>query len=97
MMKTKLIFLMKMRIFQKAHVSYSDVADMLHVGKIAPFHLFLSHTKELESITEIVKDDYGHKYHSGSKIICGRYLEIFEEDKTFTKYYVGQREAAVLS
>ena len=40
MMKTKLIFLMKMRIFQKAHVSYSDVADMLHVGKIAPFHLF---------------------------------------------------------
>ena len=40
MMKTKLIFLMKMRMFQKAHVSYSDVADMLHVGKIAPFHLF---------------------------------------------------------
>ena len=72
---------------------HSDVADMLQVDKIAlikaddPVHFFylLYISKEQESITELVKDDYGHKYHPGSKIICGKYLEVFEEDKTFTK------------
>ena len=77
---------------------------MLHVGEIAlikandPVHFFhfLYIIKEQGSITEIVKDDYGHKYHPGSSIICGKYLEIFKEDKTLTKYYVDQREAGVL-
>ena len=57
-----------------------------------PFHFFylLYITKEQESIIEIVKDDYGHKHHPGSKIIFGKYLEIFKENKTSTKYYVDQ-------
>ena len=67
---------------------------MLQVGKIAlmkandPVHFFyfLYITKEQGNITEIVKDDYSHKYHLGSKVVCGKYLEIFKEDKTLTKY-----------
>ena len=54
-------------------------------------------TKEQESITETAKYYYGHKYHPRSKIICGKYLEMFKGDKTLTKYYVEQWEAAVSS
>ena len=65
---------------------------MLQVGEIAlmkandPVHFFylLYLTKEQVNITEIVKDDYSHKYHPGK--ISGKYLEIFKEDKTLTKY-----------
>ena len=76
---------------------------MLQVGEIAPIkaddpvHCFylLYVTKEQEIIKEMFKDGYGHKYYPGSKIIRGKYLEIFKEDKETTKYYLDQKEAAV--
>ena len=84
---------------------YDDIGEMLQVGEIAlfkaddPVHFFyLSYvTKEQEIIKEIFKDDYRHKYYPGSKIIRGKYLEIFKEEKVTTKYYLDQQEAAVLS
>ena len=93
MMKMQTIFLMRMKEFQKSPFFHSDVEDMAHVGEIAltkaydPVHFFYLFyiTKEQGSITKIVKDDYGHKYHPGSKIICEKYLEIFKDGKTLTK------------
>ena len=78
---------------------------MLQVGEIAlikaddPVHCFylLYVTKEQEIIKEMFKDGYGHKYYPGSKIIRRKYLEIFKEEKETTKYYLDQKEAAVLS
>lgn len=82
-----------------------SVSDRLQICEFAlikadnPFHFFyfLYITKEQESTTEIVKDDCGHKYHPGSKVICGKKVEIFKEHTTLTKYYVHQQKAAVLS
>ena len=67
---------------------HSNVEDMMRVGEIAltkanhlaHFFYFLYITKEQEGIAEIVKDGYGHKYHSGRKMICGKYLQIFKDD-----------------
>ena len=89
MMKMKIIFLTRVK---RVHLFSFCCEDMLQVGKIAlmkandPVHFFyvLYLTKEQVNITEIVKDDYSHKYHSGK--ISGKYLEIFKEDKTLTKY-----------
>ena len=100
-MKMQIILLMRRKKFKKSFF-HSDIEDMVQVREIAltkandPVHFFylvLYITKEQGSITEIVKDDYGFKCHPGSKIICGKYLEIF---KDWQKQYVDQREAAVL-
>ena len=86
-MKMQIILLMRRKKFKKSFF-HSDIEDMVQVREIAltkandPVHFFylvLYITKEQGSITEIVKDDYGFKCHPGSKIICGKYLEIFKD------------------